>query len=267
MEKELQQALENDFQNTIKHVANLIFKMERDKEGKFKFTLVEGMIAERLSITTEHVQDKEIKEVFPDDETTEIMEKHAQKAYTGHHINFELNVWGTDFLIHLSPISKDNKVKEIVGTAIDISERISAERKNKHMAYHDLLTGLPNRTHFIDVLEKHIEYAKEHNDSFTVMFLNLDGFKEINDTLWHSVGDKLLKAFGERLVRSVRIMDFASRFGGDEFALILPGVGEKEAGKYATRVLKKLEDSFLIDNMQVYISASIGLSIFPQDGT
>src|SRR5690606_8087767 len=104
-----------------------------------------------------------------------------------------------------------------------------------------------------------------HNEQFVVMFLDLDGFKEINDTMSQSLGDILLKAFGERLVVSVRLMDITSRFGGDEFALILPGIGEKEVAEYATRILKKLEQSFMVNNMQVYISTSIGVSIYPLD--
>lgn len=266
MESDLQKALENDFQSTIKHLANLIFKIRQEKNGDFRFILAEGMIAERLNITTQSIQDKDIREVFPE-ETVEKLEKHVQEAYLGKHVHFEFHGWGTDLLIHLSPIVIDNKVKEVVGTAIDISERLKAEEKIKYMAYHDLLTDLPNRTHFMEELENNIKYAREHNEQFVVMFLDLDGFKEINDTLGHSVGDKLLKAFGERLVLSVRLMDITSRFGGDEFALILPGIGEKEVAEYATRILKKLEQSFMVNNMQVYISTSIGVSIYPLDGT
>src|SRR5690606_5903672 len=106
MESDLQKALENDFQSTIKHLANLIFKIRQEKNGDFRFILAEGMIAERLNITTQSIQDKDIREVFPE-ETVEKLEKHVQEAYLGKHVHFEFHGWGTDLLIHLSPIVID----------------------------------------------------------------------------------------------------------------------------------------------------------------
>src|SRR5690606_25598466 len=103
-------------------------------------------------------------------------------------------------------------------------------------------------------------------ETFTVVFLDLDGFKNINDTLGHSVGDKLLKAVGQRLLHSVREEDIVSRFGGDEFSLILPSVGASEAGFYAKGILDELGKSFTVDDADIYISPSIGLSVYPQDG-
>mgnify|MGYP001496404868 CR=1 FL=1 len=256
----------DDLHHTVKHSANAIFKIHRDEKGLFKFTLSEGMIADRLSLTTKSVHGKQIDEIFPP-HTIELIEKNVQKAYIGNHVQFELNAWDAYFLIHLSPTTKDDEVDEIVGTAIDITERVRTEEKIRFMAYHDLLTGLPNKTLFMQELENNITYAKKHDEQFAVMFLDLDGFKEINDKLGHNVGDEFLKTFGKRLVRSVRLMDIISRFGGDEFALILPGVSENEAAAYAQSILKKMENSFMVENLQVFVSTSIGISMYPRDGT
>lgn len=265
MEKELQQALENDFRRTIKQLANLIFKIRRDDDGKFRFTLAEGRMAEQLNFTTEKVLNREIRGLFPA-ETAVKLEQYVQDAYTGRHVQFELRVWERDFLVHLSPILKDRDVKEVVGTTIDISERKQAEEKIKYMAYHDLLTRLPNRIQFMDKLRSWIDHARSRDGQFAVMFLDLDGFKSINDTLGHAVGDELLKEIGSRLIRSVRKDDIAARFGGDEFALLLPDVGEREAGECAKRILAKLGKGFSISNMEIYVSPSVGISLFPRDG-
>jgi diguanylate cyclase (GGDEF)-like protein/PAS domain S-box-containing protein len=265
MEKELQRALENDFQHTIKQPANLIFKIREDEEGSFRFILAEGMLADRLGFTTDRVRDKDIRELFPPDVASQL-EQSVRESYSGKHVHLEVNVWQTDFLIHLSPILKDHQVVEVVGTAIDISERKKAEEKIKYMAYHDLLTSLPNRVQFMQKLDNWIEHSQKHNEKFVVMYLDLDGFKSINDTMGHMVGDELLKAVGQRLVKSIRKKDIAARIGGDEFALLLPDMGAEEAADCAKRLLKEMGQKYEIQGREIYVNPSIGISIFPTDG-
>lgn len=265
MEKDLQKALENDFESTIKHLANLIFKLSQDEQGNFRFSLVEGMLAERLSVTTKVAEGKSLSEVFPR-ETAEMIERHVEEAYSGNYVHFELKIWDTHFLIHLSPILKGNKVKEVVGTTIDITDRVKAESQVKHMAYHDLLTGLPNRTKLMEALEENVVDAKANNEIFTVMFLDLDRFKNTNDTLGHAVGDELLKAVGNCLCDLIGQEGLVSRFGGDEFVVLLPDTSESKAAKYASQISDRLRRIFIIDNVEIYISTSIGLSMYPQDG-
>lgn len=266
MEKELQQALENDFQHTIKQLANLIFKIRKDAQGKFRFILSEGMMADRLSFTTDKVYGKDVQELFPA-EAAAIIEEQVKEAYAGKHVHFEVRIGKSDFLVHLSPIMKDGQVKEVVGTTLDISQRKKAEEKIKYMAYHDLLTSLPNRIQFMDRLEEWIAHARKTNEPLTVMFLDLDGFKNINDTLGHIAGDELLRIVGQRLIGVLRKEDIAARFGGDEFALLLPRMGVEEATVCARKILQELGRSFTVNDVEIYISPSIGLSTFPQDGS
>jgi diguanylate cyclase (GGDEF)-like protein/PAS domain S-box-containing protein len=268
MEKELHAALENDFQHTIRQLANLIFKIRRDPKGLFRFVLAEGLLANRMKFTTDKVQDKEVGELFPP-ETAEAFTRHIRTAYRGEYVHFELNVGQNDLLIHLSPIVSRNRVKEIVGTAIDISKRKQAEEKIKYMAYHDLLTSLPNRAQFLDRLDGLIASAansRDGNGGFAVMFLDLDGFKRINDTLGHIVGDELLKSVGQRLLASISDRDVASRFGGDEFAILLPDLDARGAAERAGRILEAMAQKFSINGMEVYVSPSVGISLFPRDG-
>jgi len=265
MEKELQQALENDFQRIIKHLANLMFKIIRSEDGKFRFTLAEGMMAKELEFTTEKVKDKVIHELFPPD-TADMLETHARSAHEGKHVQFEMNAFGRSFLVHLSPIVKDLEVKEIVGTAIDISERHKAEQRMKYMAYHDPLTSLPNRVMFMDRIESLIPQAKAAGEPFAVLFLDLDGFKNINDTLGHAAGDELLRMVGGRLIEFAGSKDIAARFGGDEFAILLPGADERETIESAKRIMELIGRPYVVNNLEVYISPSVGISLYPRDG-
>lgn len=266
-EKELQEALQNDFETTIKQLANLIFKLQRDPNGSYTFVLSEGKLAEQLNFTTDAVINKSLQDMF-EEEIADKMELHATEAYEGNFVTFEVTIKDKHFLIHLSPIIYNNEVKEIVGTTIDITKRKKAEERIKYMAYHDLLTGLPNRMKFQEKLEEAIASAQMNNDVFSVMFLDLDRFKIINDTQGHSVGDELLKSVGERLLQCVESHDMVARFGGDEFAVLLTRKGADEAQDCAERILKLLGENFEMGNgVEVFISPSIGISIFPQDGT
>jgi PAS domain S-box/diguanylate cyclase (GGDEF) domain len=265
MEKALRQAIENDFQGIIKQLANVMFKIRMDEDGKFRFVLAEGKMAEQLHFTTEKVRNREIRELLPAG-AADVLETHARSAREGSHVRFELNVWNRNFLIHLSPILKDREVEEIVGTAIDISERHRAEAKMKYMAYHDPLTSLPNRILFMDRIESLIAHARTHGGRFAVMFLDLDGFKAINDTLGHAAGDELLRLVGGRLTRFIGSHDIASRFGGDEFAILLPGADERKSRECAKRILENLGQPYVFNNLELHISPSIGISMYPRDG-
>src|SRR5699024_7319468 len=126
--------------------------------------------------------------------------------------------------------------------------------------------GLPNRLKLTNIINKKvITYSKE-NKEFALMFLDLDRFKNINDTLGHAIGDQLLKAVGERLMLSTRPQDIVSRIGGDEYVILLPNTNKDEVKNHAEHILKEMGQYFVINNIDVYISPSIGISIFPEDG-
>ncbi len=143
-----------------------------------------------------------------------------------------------------------------------------AEKQIKHLAYHDTLTGLPNRVLFHDRLQQALSHAVREEHPMGVMFLDLDRFKIINDTLGHDVGDELLKAVSQRLINCIRQGDTVVRLGGDEFTIILPVITKAEDAAFvAQKILVTLAEPFLLNHQELHITSSIGISLYPNDGT
>lgn len=153
------------------------------------------------------------------------------------------------------------------GIARDITERKEAEAFISFQAYHDLLTRLPNRALFRDRLNMAINQAHRNSHGLAVMFLDLDRFKIINDTLGHAVGDRLLQAVTQRLEKCLRKGDTLSRFGGDEFTLLLPTVPHREhAAATARKLIDALKAPFRLDNQDIFVGVSIGIAMYPEAG-
>ncbi|MCL5237839.1 MAG: EAL domain-containing protein [Nitrospirae bacterium] len=149
----------------------------------------------------------------------------------------------------------------------DITERKQMEEAMRYQAYHDILTDLPNRMLFMDHLALELNQARRNRTALAVMFLDLDYFKNINDTLGHSVGDQLLKEVAGRLKACVRESDTVARIGGDEFNILLPDIAHTE---YVAAIAKKINSifkrPFIIENHELHVTTSIGISIYPEDG-
>ena len=153
------------------------------------------------------------------------------------------------------------------GADRDITERRRAEELMRHQAYHDALTGLPNRMLFNDRLTMALAHASRNRELLAVMFLDLDDFKVINDTLGHRVGDDLLESVAQRLKSTLRIEDSIARVGGDEFTLLLPGIGDAQsAEEKARKILTAVAAPFEIDGRQLFVTTSIGIALFPTHG-
>ncbi|OQX57993.1 MAG: hypothetical protein B5M52_06235 [Helicobacteraceae bacterium 4484_230] len=137
----------------------------------------------------------------------------------------------------------------------------------EHLAHHDTLTNLPNRVLFRDRLEHSIVKAKRNNTKLAVLFMDLDHFKEINDSLGHQIGDDVLKVVADRLKNELRGSDSIARLGGDEFTILLEDVKQTfKIGDIAQKLIRSLKDPLLINSYELYITASIGISIYPSDG-
>lgn len=149
----------------------------------------------------------------------------------------------------------------------DITARKRAEKNLEYRAFYDTLTDLPNRSYFDEKLEIALAEASKNDDLMAILFLDLDSFKNVNDTLGHRMGDQLLKSFAQRLGSCVRNNDVVSRWGGDEFTLLLPHINSPEDTiNLAQRILDDLKQPFEISGHQLYIKTSIGIAIYPQDG-
>src|SRR3954452_13044906 len=142
----------------------------------------------------------------------------------------------------------------------DVSERVALEEQLRHQAFHDDLTGLANRALFEDRLTLALARARRHDGQLAVVFIDLDDFKTVNDSLGHAVGDELLRATAQRLTSCLRVQDTAARLGGDEFAVLLEDLsGPDEAWHIAERLRRALEPPFVVDGRQIASSASLGV--------
>lgn len=163
-----------------------------------------------------------------------------------------------------------NRKGNVTGAVVafhDVSEAKAMAHKMEHLAQHDYLTGLPNRLLFNDRLSQAVEYAKRHKTQLAVLFLDLDNFKHINDSLGHAVGDKLLESVANRLVAQVRHSDTVSRLGGDEFVvLVLEDKLAEHATITADKILHALAERHHLGGHELHVTTSIGISLFPVDG-
>ena len=147
-------------------------------------------------------------------------------------------------------------------------ERKRTETAMRSMAYHDALTGLPNRILLNDRLEMALLQAERNSSLVALLYIDFDHFKQINDTLGHDVGDELLQSVGNRLKECLRQQDTVARLGGDEFILLLPEItSQEDAGKLAQKLLEKIRPTFNIEQHELNITLSIGIALYPADGT
>jgi len=157
-------------------------------------------------------------------------------------------------------------VVNYVASFTDITQRVQAEKQAYYLAYHDALTGLPNRANLRGRLEQSLASALRESKQVAVMFLDLDRFKAINDSLGHAVGDELLVEVASRLKHAVRESDTVARLGGDEFVVVLTDADVGGAAHVAGKILETIEQSFTVSGKELYTSSSIGICLYPDDG-
>jgi len=190
------------------------------------------------------------------------------KTWRGEMINRRKN--GTVYTeeMTITPVvGEQGEIQRFIAIKRNVTEKKVYEAQLDHMAYHDALTDLPNRLLFSDRLNRVLAHATRQNESVGVMFLDIDHFKYVNDTLGHSIGDQLLTMVADRLGRSVRGADTIARMGGDEFTVIITDVKNPEDTSHtAKRVLEAFSKPFVIGDQELFVTSSVGISIFPSDG-
>jgi diguanylate cyclase (GGDEF)-like protein/PAS domain S-box-containing protein len=236
-------------------------------DGKLDY--VNRRTLEYFGMTAEQMLGEGWQSVVHPDDLPNCIKRWTRSLETGEYyeVEFRLKRRDGEYRWHLARASAghdaDGKIVKWFGTNTDIDDKKTTEAKLNYYALHDPLTNLPNRAEFMNHLKTAIERSKGNSFArFAVLFLDLDRFKVINDSLGHVVGDKLLIAIAERLKSGVRPGDVVARLGGDEFTILLNRTGEiEDVAIVARRLLRKLAEPFKLDNYEVFTTASIGIII------
>lgn len=262
------QLIENEerYKSLFEYNANAVYSFDLD--GNFTSCNKESEVISGFS-KDELLEMDYLELIVPEMKADAI--KHFQEAITsGTPQNFNsalLHKNGQTVHITVTsvPIIIKNKIVGVFGIAQNITEEVESKKYINHLAYHDYLTGLPNRTMLERSLPKEVQSAFDNNENFAVLFIDLDQFKRINDTMGHSVGDIVLKEVTKRLLESMDDSEHIFRQGGDEFIVIIPMADRSIAEQAALRILDLLSKPFPIQGNEVRITPSIGISIFPED--
>jgi len=197
----------------------------------------------------------------------------SETVKTGRHVSYDHEHRDRSGQVHFvevstSPIFDENdRITQVVHVCRDVTERKKAAAEIAHMAYFDLLSGLPNRRLLLDRLDKAISHAKRNDERCALLFLDLDRFKEINDSRGHTCGDQILKAVSGRLKEIVRQSDTLARLGDDEFVFLLTEVRSAlDASVVAEKILEIVRKPIQLEDCQMHMTTSIGISIYPNDG-
>lgn len=266
-QEQLVTALQNDFRHVVNSLNNLIIKVTKDEAGNFIYKLNEGKLAYELGLEEENMRNKSPYEIFPR-EIAKMLEAKYELAFLGTPASYDYSFHDRQLLTNLSPIYRDGKVIEVIGCINDITDLHKAQEEVEFMAFHDLLTSLPNRRKFRDDLNHMIVNSSKNNQKIAVFFLDLDRFKQINDSLGHTVGDELIKEVSILLRKVVGPRANIYRLAGDEYVIVFSDIVDEEmVEEHARKILSLFDKSILLStNLQIYTTCSVGISIFPDHG-
>ncbi|MFX3623166.1 MAG: putative bifunctional diguanylate cyclase/phosphodiesterase [Ectobacillus sp.] len=243
-----------------------------DSEGRTVFANEQA--CKRNGMKYEEIIGKTVYDFFPREFAEKIREHDLEVWRTKEFITKEQEVCFQGEHAHMFTgkmiiqAGEESGEDYLLGFALDITDRVKAEEKVEYMAYHDALTGLPNRRFMHVKAERHLSESRHENKFLAVFMLDLDYFKVINDSLGHQAGDLLLQGVARRLRETVRAKDIAARLSGDEFVIMLPHLCcPQEAWTMANKIMKAMAEPFYIAGQKLNITTTIGISVFPNDGT
>lgn len=258
-------ALKEILNDAIDLMLDPVFVVDEAGTILFVSQAVEGVLGYHpAEMAGQHILDF----VHPEDReatqrtATEVIDGRAHSSFENRYLSKEGQV--VYFLWSARWVEK-HKVR--IGVAKDITDRKKAEERLYHLANHDPLTDLPNRLLFQDRVYKAIEHCKRYPSKLALLYLDLNGFKLVNDQYGHATGDRFLKEMSLRLSANIRNADTIARIGGDEFAVLLTGITDQQSVNQAIEKLRRLiEKSIFIDQLQLSVTASIGSAIYPDQG-
>jgi diguanylate cyclase (GGDEF)-like protein/PAS domain S-box-containing protein len=266
----LEQESEERFRSLVQSSTDVIAILERDRRVRYHTPSVEGSLGygseELVGLPLEELLDERDRGAFLTI-FNDILNEHARPGRVELRVRHRDGTWRT-FDTVLRNLVRDPHVRGFVLTAHDVTERRALERQLAHQAFHDPLTGLANRALFHDRVEQALERRRRTVGTVATLFVDLDDFKTVNDSLGHTAGDELLVAVGDRLREATRPVDVSARLGGDEFAVLLEDVRSPEdAVAVAERVLAAIARPLRLDGRRVVVHASIGIALASEHET
>lgn len=245
------------FKSTVTLLPSIVFRL-RENEGILNIVHCEGKGLKHLDISPELCENQMAKDIFPAF-YFDLIKDHVASIQSGTVHHFEVQFDSKLYYHHMEKIENpEGQASEFLLFANDVTRLRRSEEKAKYLAYHDSLTQLPNRLYFKNEVDR---YFDEHA-SFAIAFVDMDGFKEVNDTAGHDVGDTLITEVSRRILSTIDKEDFCARMGGDEFALVLKDHSETKLH----RIIVALGQSYSVNGHVFDLTASIGISCYPRDG-
>lgn len=272
--RQIEQVLRNS-EERFRDLTDMSSDWYWEQDESFRFIQVSGGVREKTGLPPEEYIGKALWDLPYHDEQEEQWAGY-KKAIAGHKpfhnlILKQFDVNGSVRYISASgrPIlDNQGSLKGYRGTGTDITERKIHEERIQYLATHDALTALPNRVLFGQLLSYALHHARRYERQVAVMFIDLDRFKKINDTLGHHAGDRLLQEIALRLVQGLRTSDVVARLGGDEFVVLLQEITETEqVAAIARKIIATVQQPILLENQECQVTASIGISMYPMDTT
>ena len=256
-------------ERVLESATNAIFALDR----RGRFTLVNRRACEITGYPAAELIGSSAERLFPFARLAEVRARFRRTALDRSLVSLvETDLVRRDgslapVTFSLAPLLAGRRVIGVAGTAEDITERRRSQERIEHLAYHDALTGLPNHALLQDRLEIAISRARHDGRSIAVLFLDLDRFKVVNDSLGHPMGDRLLQRVGDRLTSVVRQGDTVARLGGDEFVVVLSDLNEVEdAVRVGEKIVAAIRLPFRVGDEELFVTTSLGVSVYPNDG-
>lgn len=269
-EKEISR-LSNEYEIVFNGTQDAMSLIRVLKNGEFRFIRNNLSHQKKTGLLLQQFKDKTPQELFGK-EKGDLVARNYQKCVDNRKsityeetvtLNGETRIWATK----VTPIMEGDDVTHLVISSDDITERKNLEATLQAYANHDALTGLPNRRLFFERLDQIVEESRKNDKKFAILYIDLDGFKAINDTYGHEVGDGVLIAVGNRLSKLIRKTDVVARLGGDEFAIAILDIEELGIAEHrAQKILETLKETIVVNTLMCTIDSSIGIAIFPDAG-
>jgi len=234
-----------------------------------QYTSIQGSGLSVLNLKPNQIVGQTLFEYFKTDDPNFPAISAHRRALIGEKVTYELNWANHVFHAHVEPLrDEQGKINGVIGMAWDITDRKRFEEKLMDLAHHDPLTSLINRRRFEEILEHELTQGRRHGRCGALLWLDLDRFKEINDSYGHRIGDRLLVNLTNLLKGRLRETDILARMGGDEFAVLLPQTDSAQAQAVANEILDRIRHfSMVVEGQPLGVTASIGITLFPDHGT